>query len=53
MALTGMWELDFCVAYTNATVGHERIYLFVHETQASVKWSSKSHIYALRTFFSF
>ena len=45
----------FCVAYTKcvATLWHDRIYLFVHESRARVKWFSKPHMYALRTFFFF
>ena len=46
--------INFCVAYTKcaATLWHEnRIYLFVHWSRASVTWSSKPHMYALRTYF--
>ena len=45
--------MDFSVAYTKcvATLWHDRIYLFVHESRAPVTWSSKPHMYAMRTYF--
>ena len=45
---------NFRAVYINCvvTLCHYRIYSFVHESRAPVTWSSKPHMYALRTCFS-
>ena len=49
-----VWDRPFFVWLTRSVYPHYgtiEIYLFVHESLAPVTWSSKPHMYALRTYF--